>query len=176
MYSSWYIENRIVRSRIEKYKKQYPNEKILFAGYSKAISRAFEKEVKISAEFMDAKRTVFILTDEYVTAREWRIKIEEIASAELNTFESLAGKGMLLKLKTISGANYQFGMRYDERFLKQNALRFEHRELEPIVPIWLGKFYRTFRPIILLVFIGFFIYLIVRLFRGISDLINMFWG
>jgi hypothetical protein len=169
MYSTWYIENRIVRSRVKKYKKQYPNEKILFAGHSKAISRAFEKEVKVSAEFTDAKRTVFILTDKYVIAREWRIKIEEITHAELNTYDSLYGKAMFLKLKTRSGANYQFGMRYDERFFKQNVLRFEHRELKHVYPTWFKLTYRILMPIWKLFIIGLIIYGLIRLFRWIGS-------
>jgi hypothetical protein len=169
MEALWYFDNLIVKRRVKNYKRQHPDEKILFAGISKALSRAFEKEVKAGSDYIDAKKTVFLLTDRNVAAREWRIKTEEITRAELDTYNSIHGKAMLLKIKTRNGCNYQFGMRYDERFFKQNVLRFEHKEIEHVIPTWFKLAHRILVPIWRLFIIVFVIYWLVRLFRWIGS-------
>lgn len=169
MKALWYFDNLFVKLRVKKYKRKYPNEKILFAGISKALSRAFEKEVKAGSDYIDAKKTAFLLTDRNIAAREWRIGIGEITRAELDTYNSLYGKAMLLKIKARDGGNYQFGMRYDEKFFKQNVLRFEHREIEHVYPTWFKLTHHILMPIWRLLIIGLIIYGLIRLFRWIGS-------
>jgi hypothetical protein len=167
MEALWYFDNLFVKRRVKRYKREYPNEKILFAGISKALSRVFEKEVKAGPDYIDAKKTVFLLTNKNIVAREWRIGTDEITRAELDTYNSLYGRAMLLKIKTRDGGNYQFGMRYDEKFFKQNILQFEHKEIEHVYPTWFRLAHYILRPIMYLFIIGFIIYWLVRLFRWI---------
>ncbi len=177
MEALWCIDKLIIKRQIKKYKRQYPNEEIIFAVISKTISKAFEKEVKARWDYINAMRAILLLTNKNVAvkelriieAREVRIRIEEIACAELDTYNSLSGKAMVLKLKARDGLNYQFGMRYDERFFKQNVLRFEHREMERVIPTWHKLTYRILMPIWRLFIIGLIIYYLIKLFRWIGS-------
>ena len=156
----WYIDNKIAALKVKKYQILHPNENIIFSAAARAVSRAFETDVDMNSDFIDAKRTVFILTDKIIAVREWRINLQDITKAELNSYDSIYGRAMVLKLKTKSGANYQVGMPFNQDILNQNLFPIEHKEIEvPYIRI-----YRIVRPILIIIMFVCLILWIIRKF------------
>jgi hypothetical protein len=164
------IDNSFLKRRLKKYKADYPDEDIVFAAPAKAISRATERGPAVDFNWTDARRTNFILTDKKIVTGEWSIKLQDIKQAELDIFESVSGKLMVLKVKTTYGANYQFSMRFDQELLSQWVLPVQPRQIHVKIPVALKIAHnKTLRLLILLFIVGCAIYYLWSAFQQLLE-------
>ena len=56
------------------------------------------------------------------------IQLEQIQSSQLLKFKSLFGDGVVLKLQTIDGTNYQFGMQINPEWIEQEVIPLAYEQ------------------------------------------------
>ena len=141
----------------KKYQKEHPDEKIILCDASKAIELSEDKDPEYGKEWITARRCSVIITDKTIVAGNWTIPLDDIDVSELIKFNSLVGKGMVLKVKTKNGKHYQFGMQYNKNLEKQNALTFDSiRE---------GKIKKSlFSKVIRILALGYILYKVLEYF------------
>ena len=133
-----------------KYERENPDEKVVAADGSKAITTKGDKEIERGLEWVGSRRAVVMLTDKRVTCDNWDIPFENIETAQLLKIGSLFGQGQVLKIKTKDNNHYQFGMQFNPKWTDQNVLplTFEQGKIKT----------STFSLIVRLIVIGYFIY------------------
>ena len=93
-----------------KYEQSNPEEQVVAADASKGIITKQDQGITRGTDWVTSQRAVVMLTSDKIICGKWTIPIEQIQSAQLLKFRSLFGDGAVLKLQTIDGTNYQFGM------------------------------------------------------------------
>lgn len=112
----------MVRLAKSKFRKQNPDEAILAADGAKAICTNAEVGVERRLEWAASRRSVVMLTDKRIKCGNWNIPLDEITSATVVQFLSFFGQGQVVKIETVHGKHYQFGMQRNQEWTNQNVL------------------------------------------------------
>jgi hypothetical protein len=108
----------LVPWRVAQYQRQVPGAAVVVAGAAKG--RQFRQAAPVQREmgWMTARRGVLILSERELCCGDWHIPLADIQEASL---QSLAG-GMVLKVTTVPGIYYQFGLSSDPAWQRQTVL------------------------------------------------------
>ena len=107
-----------VPGRVKRFQEQIPDTQVLAAGATKARKMTADSEPRYEAGWATAKRDVLILTTTSLYCGDWVIPLETVQEA---TLLQIAG-GSLLKVSTLDGLHYQFGLSRDPAWAAQTAL------------------------------------------------------
>jgi len=111
-----------VGSAKKEFEKRFPNEKILASDATKSIKTQAEKQIERGVDWVVSQRSVIILSDKRIKCGKFEIPLENIEKVEMLIFNTLFGKGQVLKVKTKDDENYQFGMQINPQWKSQNIL------------------------------------------------------
>jgi hypothetical protein len=111
-----------------KYEQTNPDEKVLAADASKGIITNHDQGITRGADWVTSQRAVLLLTSNKVVCGKWTIPIEQIQSTQLLKFRSLFGDGAVLKLQTVDGTNYQFGMQINPEWIDQQVIPLTYEQ------------------------------------------------
>lgn len=110
-------------ARVRKeYERTHPEDKVLAADASKGIVTKQEEGIARRAKWVTSQRAVILLTTTKIVCGKWIIPLQEIQSAQLLSFRSLFGGGVVLKLQTKDDIHYQFGMSFNPEWLHQESI------------------------------------------------------
>ena len=117
------IVDLLYRTKSKKRQFEAQNsEHVLIADASKAIITNSNSDVKRGANWVASQRAVIFLTDTKIVCGEWIIPIDEISNASLFKFKAfLSSGGQVLKIETLDGDNYQFGMQNNDEWETQTV-------------------------------------------------------
>ena len=107
-----------VPGRVKRFKEQFPEAHVLAAGATKARKMMVDVDPRYDAGWATARRDVLILTTTNLHCGDWVIPLEVIQDA---TLLHITG-GSLLKVSTLEGLHYQFGLSRDPAWEAQTAL------------------------------------------------------
>lgn len=96
----------LVPFRLQKFRKQHPDIQILASGVTKARKMETDSPVQYELEWVASRRGMLILTETSLFCGDWEIPLEMVSEAVLL---SLTG-GYILKISTVAGDHYQFGL------------------------------------------------------------------
>lgn len=96
----------LVPFRLQKFRKQHPDIQILASGVTKARKMETDSPVQYELEWVASRRGMLILTETSLFCGDWEIPLEMVSGAVLL---SLTG-GYILKISTVAGDHYQFGL------------------------------------------------------------------
>lgn len=140
-----------------RYERENPNEKVVAADGSKAITTKGDRNIERGLEWVGSKRAVVMLTDKRVKCDNWDIPFENIETVQLLKIGSLFGQGQVLKIKTKDNNHYQFGMQFNPEWTDQSVLPLTIEQ---------GKIKTsTFSLIVRLIAIGYLIYWVLERFE-----------
>jgi hypothetical protein len=111
-----------------KYEQANPDEKVLAADASKGIITNQDQGITRGTDWVTSQRAVVLLTSKKIKCGKWTIPIEQIQSAQLLKFRSLFGDGAVLKLQTVDGTNYQFGMQINPEWIEQQVIPLTYEQ------------------------------------------------
>jgi len=140
-----------------KYQKEHLDEKVILCDASKAVKLPINKDPEYGKEWITSRRCSFILSNKSIKAGDWNIHIHDISRTELIKFNSLYGKGMVLKIRTINDENYQFGMQYNKIIEEQKAIKINEIRDEKLKK-------SLFSKVIRMIAIGYIIYMVIDYF------------
>ena len=134
----------------QKFELDHPAEKVLAADASKGIVTDSNQDIQRGLDWVTSQRAVLILTDRRIVCGKWTIPLNTISVAKLLKINSLFGSEQVLKLQTIDGRSYQFGMQLNAEWTTQQQL--------PLV-LEKGKVkYSAFSIVVRLIAIGYLVY------------------
>ena len=133
-----------------KYEETNPDEKVVAADAAKGIITNQDQAITRGTDWITSQRAIVLLTSKRVVCGKWKIPIEQIQSSQLLKFRSLFGEGAVLKLQTVDGTNYQFGMQINPEWTEQQIipLTYEQAKIK----------HSAFSVIVRIVAIGYLIY------------------
>lgn len=133
-----------------KFERDNPSEKVLAADASKGIVTTSNQDIQRGLDWVTSQRAVVLLTDKKLVCGKWTIPLDTISTAQLVEIKTLFGGGQVLKVQTMDGNNYQFGM--------QNNPEWTNQELLPLT-IEKGQVkYSAFSILIRLIIVGYLFY------------------
>ncbi|HRF81131.1 MAG TPA: hypothetical protein PL070_13725 [Flavobacteriales bacterium] len=113
-----YGTNRVRR----RFERDNPGVKILAADASKGIATTTDQDLQRGVEWVISQRAVILLTEKQILCGKWTIPLNTVSGARLIEFTSLFGGGYVLKVQTMDGRNYQFGMQRNAEWTRQKRL------------------------------------------------------
>lgn len=96
----------LVPFRLQTFRKQHSDVQILATGVTKARKMETDSPVQYELEWVASRRGMLILTETSLFCGDWEISLETVSEAVLL---SLTG-GYVLKISTVAGDHYQFGL------------------------------------------------------------------
>lgn len=111
-----------------KYELSNPEEKVIAADASKGIITEQDQDVTRGANWVISQRAVVMLTSSKIVCGKWTIPIEQIKSSRLLKIRSLFGDGAILKIQTVEGTNYQFGMQINPEWTEQQVIPLSYEQ------------------------------------------------
>ena len=99
-----------------------PNEVVLAADASKGLVSTTNQEIQRGFDWVTSQRAVVLLTDKKIVCGKWSIPLDTISSVQLVKINSFLGGGQVLKVQTVDGENYQFGMQINSEWETQQVL------------------------------------------------------
>jgi hypothetical protein len=116
----------------EKARKRYeqlnPEERVIVADAAKGIITDQNENVSRGANWAVSQRAVLLLTQHKLICGKWTIPIAQIASCQLLKVKSILSEGAILKISTIDGINYQFGMQLNPEWAAQQVIPLSFEE------------------------------------------------
>jgi len=105
-----------------KFERLNPGEKVLAADASKGIITKDNQDIQRGHDWVTSQRAVVLLTNKKIICGKWTIPLDIISTAQLIKINSLFGSGQVLKVQTVYGENYQFGMQINPEWTSQQRL------------------------------------------------------
>ncbi len=105
-----------------RYERDNPTEHVLAAGASKSIMTTASQDVQRGYEWVKSRRAVLLLTNQNLVCGKLVIPLDSITTAQMLEIDSLIGGGQVLKIQTMEGQNYQFGMQANPEWNTQQRL------------------------------------------------------
>jgi hypothetical protein len=112
------------------YEQANPEERIIAADGSKGIITENDQDIIRGANWVTSQRAVLLLTNRKIVCGKWIIPFEQIKSSRLLKIRSMFGDGAVLKIQTIEGTNYQFGMQVNPEWTNQQAIPLSYEEVK----------------------------------------------
>ena len=113
-----------------KYEQAHPDEQVVAADASKGIITKQDQDITRGTDWVTSQRAVLMLTTRKIVCGKWIIPVEQIRSAQLLKFRSLFGEGAVLKIQTLEGTNYQFGMQINPEWTVQKIIPLSYEEVK----------------------------------------------
>jgi hypothetical protein len=96
------------------FRRRHPGEEIIVSRAAKASRFSQDEEVRIGGRWVVARRRALIATKKRLVCGDWDIPVPSIQAANLLRIRSmLRFDAYVLKVATISGEHYQFGLMHD---------------------------------------------------------------
>lgn len=111
-----------------KYEQANPDEKVVAADASKGIITNKNQGITRGTDWVTSQRAVVLLTSKKVICGKWTIPLDQVQSSQLLKFRSLFGDGAVLKLQTVDGTNYQFGMQINPEWAEQQIIPLTYEQ------------------------------------------------
>lgn len=108
----------LVPFRLQNFRKQHPDVQILVSGVTKAREMETDSPVQYEFEWVASRRGMLILTETSLFCGDWEIPLETVSAAVLLR---LTG-GSVLKISTLTGDHYQFGLNKNPAWETQAVL------------------------------------------------------
>ncbi len=137
-----------------RYQLAHPTEKAVASDACKAISTDTDAAISYGTAWLTARRAVLLLTTHKLVCGNWEIPLEAVASAQLLKIPATLGSGQVLKVATITGRNYQFGMQFNPTWA-----------LQQVLPMTLEKGHVRYSLFSTLVRISMMVYLLFWLYK-----------
>ncbi|MDX1959679.1 MAG: hypothetical protein SFU98_13975 [Leptospiraceae bacterium] len=137
----------------KKFKLNNPYETLLAIDGCKFIETKINQEVQYGKDWVNSQRAIILLTNKKIICGKLIIPLENILNAQLFFFGSLLGKGQVLKIQTIEGKHYQFGMQLNPEWTNQKylSLKLENGKIK-------FSFYSIFIRLLALGSFAYFVY------------------
>lgn len=113
-----------VTSKVEKFERNNPNLKVIVAGATKARKTEEDSEPRYDIGWARSRRSVLILASDGLHCGDWFIPLTDIQDSRLLRISG----GLLLKVSTVSGFFYQFGLQYDPMWENQTVIQVEKED------------------------------------------------
>lgn len=110
----------LVPWQLWKFQKKYPDTKIIVSGVTKARKMEASSPVQYELGWITSRRSLLVLTNTHLICSDWIISLDAISVAILL---ELTG-GYVLKISTVSGEHYQFGLNKNFAWETQSILPF----------------------------------------------------
>lgn len=104
--------------RLQTFHKQHPDVQILASGVTKARKMETDSRVQYELKWVASRRGMLILTETSLFCGDWEIPLDTVSEAILL---SLIG-GYVLKISTVAGDHYQFGLNKNLAWETQSVL------------------------------------------------------
>jgi hypothetical protein len=114
----------LVPARVNKFKKQHPEEEVLIADATKARKVKSNQQARYEMGWVTARRGVLMLTTKNLRCGDWVIPLSTIQEA---TLIHILG-GSLLKISTTDGVHYQFGLQRNLAWENQHSFSIKVEE------------------------------------------------
>lgn len=114
----------LVPFRLQKFRTQHPDAQILAAGVTKARKMKADAPVQYELKWVSSRRGMLILTETDLFYGDWEIPLQTVGEAVLL---SLTG-GYVLKISTVAGDHYQFGLNKNRAWESQSVLPLTKRK------------------------------------------------
>lgn len=114
----------------KRYEQAHPDEQVIAADAAKGIITKQDQEITRGTDWVTSQRAVIMLTTKNLICGKWSIPLEEIQSSQLLKFRSLFGNGAVLKLQTVDGTNYQFGMQINPEWTEQQIIPLNYEQVK----------------------------------------------
>lgn len=108
----------LVPFRLQKFRTQHPDAQILAASVTKARKMKVDSPVQYELGWVASRRGMLILTETDLFCGDWEIPLQTVSEAVLL---SLTG-GYVLKVSTVAGDHYQFGLNKNRAWETQSVL------------------------------------------------------
>ena len=100
------------------FRKKYPYAKVIVSGVTKARKMETNSPVQYELGWVASRRGILVLTETQLICSDWVISLEMISDAMLL---DLTG-GYVLKVSTLAGEHYQFGLNKNLAWATQSVL------------------------------------------------------
>ena len=111
-----------------KYEQANPGETVFAADASKGTITNKDQGITRGTDWVTSQRAVVLLTSKKVICGKWTIPLDQVQSSQLLKFRSLFGDGAVLKLHTVDGTNYQFGMQINPEWTEQQIIPLTYEQ------------------------------------------------
>jgi hypothetical protein len=114
----------LVPFAVKRFKRRETDSQVLIADATKAQKLEEDIGVKRGLGWVLSRRGVLILTSKKLLCGSWEIPLSTVSKATLiHTRTLLLIKGLVLKVSTVDGQCYQFGLQYNPAWERQTVLK-----------------------------------------------------
>jgi hypothetical protein len=116
---------------VMRFKRREPNSSIVIADATKAQKLYEDTEAVYGTNWAFSRRGVLILTEDELVCGSWEIPLSTVSKATLVHIKTFITNSGVLKVSTLDGQHYQFGIPFSPPWEQQAVLKLDHENIDP---------------------------------------------